>query len=439
MDYIHQLNFFIQDTVIFIGTQMQNRNIMEWMFFFMPFYIFGEFPRYIFPSIGLVIYHFIYPVDREEQKRDWFLASNPKISVLLVGYNEEKAITNAIESLIEIKTDNIEIIVIDDHSEDLMYEKAKPFADKGLIKLFKNTGATGRAGRPTVSNMAFSYSTGDYILSVDADTSFDRDIIKYMIGPFYNPKIGGVAGNLKPRNSMNTFWTKCQTIEYAMSIGIWKRWLNLFSMNMQASGAFGAFRREALLSVGAWDPELAEDADISLKIKRAGWQIEFAPKAIAMTNTPETRKELTSQRIRWDKGMLRTYFRKHIGLLDIRIFDWKNAFELSMEFFFSVFLTFLYAIYLAVMIFAHPKILMFVWFITYFVYVLTAFLVFGVSLSLSERKKEESELLPVIFLFPLYKSYFRWVRFYALLLETLRVNYDENYLPSSARRSAKKW
>lgn len=405
----------------------------------MPVFIFGEFPRYIFPSMFLFFAKIFGFLKSDGEKKRAFFATNPSISILLVGYNEEASVANAIRSLIELNYTNLEIIVIDDNSEDRMYEEAKPFADKGLIKLYRNSAATGRSGRPTSSNMAFYLAKGDYIISVDADTSFDRDMLLHMIGPFYNPRVGGVAGNIKIRNLSASIWTRLQAVEYAISISMWKRWLELLGMSMQVSGAFGAFRREALTAFGAWDPELAEDADLSLKIKKLGWQIAFAPEAIAMTNAPETFRILKGQRFRWDKGAFRTYFRKHVDIMKFWRFDWRNAFELSLEFVFTVVLTLIYAVYLVLMLIFYPKLMIFIWGFSYVIYVAVTFFCFSVSLLFSERRDVELSLLPTVFMFPIYKSIFRWVRFGALVLEFFRINYEEGYLPESAWRNTEKW
>ena len=87
----------------------------------------------------------------------------------------------------------------------------------------------------------------------------------------------------------------------------------------------------------------------------------------------------------------------------------------------------------------YPKILIFVWIFCYLLYTFSALLIMSVSLLFSERKKEEWPLLFTTFFFALYKSYFRWVRFWAMFLETFRLNYEESYLPKSAWKNTEKW
>ena len=429
--------YLLQDVVAYVLHQFENRQIANWLYFFLPFFVLGEVPRYILPALILpVLRWFGIPRDDSERKRR-FLETQPKVSVLLVGYNEEKSVAKAIRSLLELPYPNLEILVVDDGSNDRMYEVAKPFADARQIKLWKNTAASGRSGRPSSSNLALRMATGEFILSIDADTSFDRDTIEHMIGPFFDPQVGAVAGNLMPRNIGASHWADMQAIEYLVSISLWKRWLNVLGMNMQASGAFGAFRRTALDQVGAWDPELAEDADLSLKVKKCGWKLVFAPDAIASTAVPEPLRVLIGQRVRWEKGALRTYFRKHLNIMDVRRFDPRNALELALEFTFSVIFSYLYAGYLLFM--AIHDFLLFILAFCHVVYWVCALITAGSAISFSKRRAQEWPLLLKAFWFPSYKGMFRWVRLYALTLEFLRINYDESYLPQTAWRNTPKW
>ncbi len=416
-----------------------HRTVGEWLFFFMPFYVFGEFPMYVVPAIILGGMRLL-GLDHEDQHRKRaFMATNPSVSVLLVGLNEEASIERAIDSLLELEYPGLEIVVVDDGSTDRTYELARPYADRGQIKLFKNTGASGRAGRPSVSNLALQMSSGSFIISVDADTSFDRDMLVHMIEPFHDPRVGAVAGNIKARNVDRSVLARLQTIEYFISIGIWKRFLNLFGANVQASGAFGAFRRGALEQVGGWSPELAEDADLSLKVRRSGWKVVFAPRAIAMTSVPESLKVLIKQRNRWDRGMLRTYYHKHGSLLNFLRYDPKIFAVVAADGFFTVVMSFVYVFWLLYMAFNFPVVLGWVLAITYGAYVLSTLVPMLVSLVFSERGAAEWRLLPTVLFFPLYKEIFRWVRLYALTLESFRANYEDSYLPASAWRNTPKW
>ncbi|MCK5835372.1 MAG: glycosyltransferase [Lentisphaeria bacterium] len=436
---IDQLTWFFSDLSEYLALQFSIREPIDWVLMFFPTVLMFELPRYFFS--GVLTYFldkFGVGHDDEEAKR-LFLATEPFVSIIVAGRNESEIISSTIESLLNLPYKNKEIIVIDDASDDNMYAICKKYADKGLIRLFGNFSETGRAGRPPSTNYGIRVSRGEFIISVDADTSYDYDTIQQMIGPFYNPKVGVVGGNIKARNRGATIWADLQSIEYMISIGLWKRWTNILGVTLQASGAFGAFRREVIDDFGGWDPELAEDADISLKARKCGWQIGFAPDAVAMTNVPENLWTLIKQRIRWDKGTVRTYFHKHKNVFNVKRFGFKVAFEVLQEYLMVYVLNLLYPIFVVYMLVRDYKLLIFSYIVAYILYVSTTFITFLIALSFSERRDEEFGLIWYTPFYPFYKEIFRWVRLYANILETFRWKYEESYIPNSGYRDKEKW
>ncbi len=110
--------------------------------------------------------------------------------------------------------------------------------------------------------------------------------------------------------------TRFQAIEYLISISLGRRVSDVLGVLSIVSGAFGAFRREALHAVGGYDVEVGEDADLTLKLIWAGWRIAFAHEARASTDAPETFSALVHQRLRWDRGVITIWGRKYRRALD---------------------------------------------------------------------------------------------------------------------------
>jgi poly-beta-1,6-N-acetyl-D-glucosamine synthase len=437
-EFLDQLQLWLDAALLYWEQEIQFRSTWDWCLFFLPLLLL-DIPRFSVPAIVLSLLHYLRRMPDDQAKRKAFIATKPKVSALIAGYNEEEIMDKVIESLLELEYPNLEIIVVDDNSEDRMYQRAKPYADKGLIKLWKNTEATGRTGRASASNLALHCSSGDFILSVDADTSFDRDLITNMIGPFYDKSVGVVAGNLKVRNFAVNYWTAMQGVEYMLSIGLWKSWLHLFRANMMASGALGAFRREAIMQFGGWDPELAEDTDLSLKARKGGWKVAFAPQGLAMTNAPTRFITLVKQRIRWDKGTFRTFYRKHLDLMNLKRFDPKAAVEMSIEFVFSILAAYAFLVYLLYMLWYSIPLLILVLVTTYIANTILAIGSVSAAIYLSERRRDEWPLLWMAPLLPFYKEIFRLIRIYATTIEIFRVNYEEPFLPQSAWRNTPRW
>lgn len=87
----------------------------------------------------------------------------PLISSIMIAYNNEKHIREAIESVLSQTYANHELIVVDDGSADLTGEIAKSFGDK-VVYLYKKNGGISSARNAGVEMVA-----GDYVNFPDAD------------------------------------------------------------------------------------------------------------------------------------------------------------------------------------------------------------------------------------------------------------------------------
>ena len=99
------------------------------------------------------------------------------ISVIIPVYNAEKHLENAISSIINqsIEFKNIELILIDDNSNDKSQEIIKNYAKTydNIISIYsnKNHGFPG-FGR----NQGIKNATADYIMFLDNDDEYDVDM-----------------------------------------------------------------------------------------------------------------------------------------------------------------------------------------------------------------------------------------------------------------------
>jgi poly-beta-1,6-N-acetyl-D-glucosamine synthase len=247
-------------------------------------------------------------------RREPVTAPTGRVSVLLPGHNEGAAIGRTIASLREQTLGPLEIVVVDDGSTDDMAAVGRRIRAEGGINTFLSTGL--RGGKSAAANLGLGYCTGGIIVIADLDTSFDRDAVARIVAPFADPRVGAVAGNLGVRNAGASIVATFQAVQYLVSISLGRRVSCMLGILFIASGAFAAFRREALLSVGGWEVGPGEDADITAKIRRAGWRIRFASEAWALTDVPDSLLALARQRLRWNRSMIRVRLRKFARLFN---------------------------------------------------------------------------------------------------------------------------
>jgi biofilm PGA synthesis N-glycosyltransferase PgaC len=230
-------------------------------------------------------------------------------SAIVAGHNEAMSLRACVAS---IEAD--QIVIVDDGSTDAMWEVAQSLLNEGLAHVAIRLPF--RSSKPAALNVGLERCTGEIIFIVDADTILDPGAIAAALPYFSNPKVGGVSCDLKIRNEETSLITRFQTIEYAASITVGKQIADTLGIMPNVSGACGAFRRSALLQVGGFGIEVAEDADLSMNLRRHGWDLRFGLEAVARTNGPETIIGLLLQRLRWDSGIITIWWRKYAGNLN---------------------------------------------------------------------------------------------------------------------------
>ena len=270
-----------------------------------------EVPRYV---IGVVAAGISAVSERPRQPPDTDLT----LSVILAGHNEAQSLRACVSGLAEQTLSDrsrLQVVVVDDGSTDGMANVAHDLGREGLVD--EVIRLRHRGGKSAAVNLGLGACTGDIVVIADIDTSFDRDALAVLLGYFAaDPRLGAVGGDLGVRNEFASVVTRCQAIEYGISVSLGRRVADMLGILSIVSGAFGAFRRSAIESVGGQDIEVGEDADLTMKLRRAGWRIQFAPGARALTQVPETASALIAQRLRWDRGIVTIWLRKYRAVFD---------------------------------------------------------------------------------------------------------------------------
>jgi biofilm PGA synthesis N-glycosyltransferase PgaC len=273
-----------------------------------------ELPRY---TIGAIIV----PAVTLSMGRRRIIYSDLSLSIVLVGHNEEKPLRTCLESLGEQTIKSVcrgfQVVVVDDGSIDKMSEVAKALQREGKIDEFLRVEQ--RGGKSAGVNLALARCTGDIVVISDIDTTLDRNALAELVSYFSDPAVGAVSGNLGVRNVSVSLMTRFQAIEYTIGLSLGRCIADALGIITVISGALGAFRRVAIESIGGQDVEVSEDADLTMKLRRAGWKLRFAPEAYALTDVPESVAAFIAQRLRWDRGLITIWSRKFRSMLDPRL------------------------------------------------------------------------------------------------------------------------
>ena len=224
-----------------------------------------------------------------------------------------------------------EVIIADDGSDDgtadllRSYGLVQPalggISDPGPLRWLRLR----RGGKARALNEALGQIGSEVVLTVDADTVLDPEAIAAMRRAFAaEPTLVAATGVLFPvcpASPGGRVMQWFQTYEYMrnfLSRYAWARQDGLLLI----SGAFAAYRRDAVLAVGGFDTDcLVEDYELTHRLRHYAeargvrWSTDVIGAARARTDAPDSIGAFLQQRRRWFGGFLQTqlWYRHMIG------------------------------------------------------------------------------------------------------------------------------
>lgn len=275
------------------------------MDFFMLIFLllFGIVSIFYFAYYSLNLYHS--KKDNGFQKKAIF----PKVSLVIPTYNEEKTIFRKIENLKNLNYPKkmFEILVIDSNSSDNTKEIVADLIEryKGILNL-KLLCQKCRLGKALAINFALKHCKGEICIISDADATFEKNAIIKLVENFADPKIGAVTGKLIILNANQSSITKLEK-NYRTIFEI----LRVGETNLDSTPVFNgpimAFRRNLIQELDS--ETIADDTEMSLKIRKQGFKAIYTPDAIAYEYTPTTFSSRTKQKIRRGQGIIQSFVR----------------------------------------------------------------------------------------------------------------------------------
>ena len=393
---------------LFASSSQQNWTELALKFF--PFVVFLEAPFFLLVTTGMVKYGLREHLPHRQRER------YPSVSCVITCYSEGEDVRKTIQSLSQqIYPGHIEIIAVVDGA---LQNRPTLLAARGARSLLDNTlrrrlivlPKWQRGGRVSSLNAGLSIATGEIVMALDGDTSFDNDMVRNATRHFDDPGVVGVAGNLRVRNAARSLVTRLQALEYMLSIGAGKTGLSEFNIVNNISGAFGVFRTQFLRNLGGWDAGSAEDLDMTMRIKQyfgrhPDLRIVFDPHAIGHTDAPDTWRVFFRQRLRWDGDMFYIFIRKYRLNLRPRLLGWRNfLFVVVNGLVMQLLMPFLIVAYTGVLLFTLPLgavlgVLAFIY-LAYLAALVFYFLLYVVAVS--ERPWQDLTYLRFLPLFPVF-------------------------------------
>ncbi|RNA67749.1 gamma-glutamyltransferase [Alteribacter keqinensis] len=326
--------------------------------------------------VGLFILSIIFPLMHIIHCLPFFRTKNETVnrilrkekgmSILIPCYNEQGIIKTSLETIESLSYSNFEVLYINDGSTDKTlayldnFLQLKPSnrtphrkLDHKKVKtvyqsqLYPHIYVVDKwnGGKADALNAGIEYASEDLVITLDADTMLTDQAMPKVNETFEDEDVVAAGGMVhvlqtKTANSLSRLSLKhtnllvrLQMLDFLKAFYITKVSLARFNALAVISGAFGIFRRQALIDVGGYRSTVGEDIDITLRMQKyiaanKNKKVVHIKDAISYTEMPETVKDFFKQRVRWQKAYIdciihfnsffaKTLFRKAVSFFYI--------------------------------------------------------------------------------------------------------------------------
>lgn len=267
----------------------------------------------------------------------------PPVSVLAPAFNESATIRESVHAMLGLEYPRLEVIVINDGSQDdtldilirefKLYRSSRQLLgnlrtktiravykspDHSLVVIDKENG-----GKADSLNAGLNAARTPFVAAVDSDSLLEQDALYYVVAPFLrNENVVAAGGLIRVVNGCDvehgrvrtvcvprSMLARFQVVEYFRAFLGGRIAFSVLNSLMLISGAFGLFRRDAVLEVGGFRTStVGEDMELVVRLhrhyrkQRKPYRIVFVPDPVCWTEVPETFKTLHRQRNRWQRG-----------------------------------------------------------------------------------------------------------------------------------------
>jgi cellulose synthase/poly-beta-1,6-N-acetylglucosamine synthase-like glycosyltransferase len=233
------------------------------------------------------------------------LTTHPSVSIVISAYNEVESIGAKLDNILSLEypRDCLEVIIASDGSTDGTDTIVQKYEKHG-VKLL----SLSRVGKAAALNAAVNAASGEILVFSDANSMYKTDAIQYLVQPFGDPKVGGVAGNQVYRTEVSGGSSSDGERAYWNFDRMLKQFQGKSGNTLAATGAIYAIRRSLFESI----PDgVSDDLFTSTGIIVRKNRLVFAPKAIAYEPVAATSQVEFGRKVRvimrsWKAFMFRS-------------------------------------------------------------------------------------------------------------------------------------
>ncbi|MGV2980840.1 glycosyltransferase [Camelimonas sp. ID_303_24] len=234
-------------------------------------------------------------------------ADLPAFTVIVPVYGEAHMAGHILQSLERLdypraRLDVKIVVEADDHATRTAFIALQPPSWISIIVAPPGEPRT----KPRALNVALATARGALTTIYDAEDAPDPDQLRKAATAFRAapPDVACLQARLAIDNSADGWLPACFALEYAALFDAINPGLAQLGLPVPLGGTSNHFRTDALRQVQGWDAwNVTEDADLGLRLARAGWRVADLDSA-TLEEAPVQLRAWLAQRTRWLKGWM---------------------------------------------------------------------------------------------------------------------------------------
>lgn len=235
----------------------------------------------------------------------------PRVSIMVPLYKEREIAGALIRRLQRLTYPKalLDVILVLEETDMVTRATLAKIELPCWIRTIEVPALSGLTTKPRAMNYALDFCRGDILGVWDAEDAPLPDQIERVVGHFTQASedvvcLQGVLDYYNPRTNWRS---RCFTIEYNSWFRVILPGIARLGLVVPLGGTTFFFRREKLLELGGWDAHnVTEDADLGVRLSRAGYRTEMVDTA-TFEEANFRAWPWVKQRSRWLKGFMVTY------------------------------------------------------------------------------------------------------------------------------------
>ena len=234
----------------------------------------------------------------------------PSFSIIVPVKNEVKLIDRLFGALsrLEYPKDKVEIVVVEDGSDDGTFELCEKYACVlGNVKVLQRSCSN---GKPSALNFGLKHCVGDLVAMFDADNVPASDALLKAARYFDDSSVVAVQGRNMSINAGENMLAQFVAYEEAVWCEAYLGGKDSLGLFVHLKGSCQFLRRSVLQRLSGFDENtLAEDMEISARLAEQGYGIRYGGDVCAWQESPSSLRTLFRQRTRWFRGTMEVAFK----------------------------------------------------------------------------------------------------------------------------------